>query len=270
MSKKQEQKRRPTFEVRLKGPGIDLEAVPLRAVSDALSAVQDLACARDPFQTSKVSSDQAIGLVRVKRGSAVYVCYALHAADALTNIHRTGQLLSGSSDDRIDDQDRMVSSLKPIEVLSAISRQLRCEIEVRSVGDKEPLLTVDQNDYERIAKKVFLTGETSISGRVMRVGGATGLRCLLRVPGRPKLLYCDLTDRKLAQLLGQHLYETIIATGTATWIHKSWMVYKFSITSFSQPKIRDLNSALDGLRSAGLDAWDHIDNPEEYLEEFAT
>lgn len=69
-------KAQPTFEVRFVGPGLSLEKIPLRAVSDALSAVPDLAAGRDPFETAHVPAELSIGLVDVRQGSAVYSCVA--------------------------------------------------------------------------------------------------------------------------------------------------------------------------------------------------
>jgi hypothetical protein len=42
----------PTFLVRFVGDNISPELIPLRAVNKALSAVQDIAVGRDPFETT--------------------------------------------------------------------------------------------------------------------------------------------------------------------------------------------------------------------------
>ena len=63
-----------TFVVRFVGPDVAPERIPLRAVTDALSAVQDLASGRDPFETQHVPPDKGIGLIRVRGGSARYFC----------------------------------------------------------------------------------------------------------------------------------------------------------------------------------------------------
>ena len=124
---------------------------------------------------------------------------------------------------------------------------------------------MQQDDFSRISNRLFLTGKTTIIGNVKRVGGATGMKCLLRVPGRRRILYCDLPNRNAARRLGQHLYEDIAASGIATWIHRSWYGYRFVIQDFSQPRIGDTKAAIEQLRKAGLSAWDKISDPDEFI-----
>ena len=93
------------------------------------------------------------------------------------------------------------------------------------------------------------------------------MRCLLRVPGRHKLLYCDVDTKNLVRELGQHLYEQIAATGSVIWIHRSWRIYRFTIKSFSQPKLGSSAEDMKELREAGLDAWDKIPDPDAFIRE---
>lgn len=255
---------RPTFEVRFVGPGVDPGEIPLRAVSDAMSAIQDLASGRDSFETASVPQEKSISLVDVRKGSAIYSCVSRAPDEALANLSRVGAILSGDGD--FADSDELVVALRPIQYLSDVARHIGCQIEV-SVGVGETLMVVARNDYERISKRLLLTGETTIIGDVKRVGGATGMKCALRVPGRRKLLFCDVQNRNLVRRLGQHLYETIVATGQAVWIHRSWRVLRFTISDFTQPNLGDPSETIAELRAAGLSAWDEIDDPEGYLAE---
>jgi len=96
------------------------------------------------------------------------------------------------------------------------------------------------------------------------------MRCALRVPGRAHLLYCDVhskDSKDLVRRLGQHLYEQIAARGTATWIHRSWRIYEFTIQDFTQPQLGDPTKAIEQLRSAGLKAWDQIADPGAFIED---
>lgn len=263
------EKPQATFEVRFRAPGISPEKVSLRNVSDALSAIQDLASGRDAFETPFVSPEKAIGLVDVRKGSAVYACVAHSPAEAWANLSRIRNLLDENEMPSEDDDDILAKAFKPIQTLCDVARSLGCRLEVAWASKRRqpPLFTVGQGDYERIAARMLLKGETTIAGKIERVGGATGMRCLLRVPGRRRILYCGIASRELARKLGQHLYEPIVARGTATWLHRSWRVQDFTIQSFSQPKLSDVDSAIKALRKAGLDAWDNVPDPSSYLHE---
>lgn len=277
MSKKQPATKKPaagasevTFEVRFVAPALIPEKIPLRAVSDALSAVQDLASGRDPFETAQVPPEKGIGLVDVRSGSAVYACVSRAPDEALANLKRVGEMLSApDSAETIDTNgDGLVAALRPIQALSEVAKHIGCRLEV-SVGRRRrrTLLTVEASDFKTLSERLLLTGEKTIIGEIQRVGGATGMRCLLRVPGRRRILYCDVKNKDLVRRLGQHLYEQIAATGTAVWIHRSWYIYRFTINNFTQPRIGDLNEAIEGLRQAGLDAWDHVRDPESVIRE---
>jgi hypothetical protein len=256
--------KKATFEVRFKGPGISPAKVSLRAVSDALSAVQDLASGRDPYETAQVPASKLIGLVGVRSGSAVYACVARSPIEARANLSLVGDILSGDDDAPLD--ERAVAAFRPIESLSDIAKSIGCRLEVSLVGPqrRQRLFSVGQGDYERLAARLFIEGETSVVGTVERVGGATATKCLLRVPGRRKLLYCSVRDKDVARRLGQHLYEEISAYGTAVWISRAWRIHEFTVHDFRQPRMTDVNKALDDLRKSGMDAWDSIRDPQAY------
>lgn len=231
----------------------------MRAVSDALSAVQDLASGRDPFVMPKVDPEKAINLVEVRSGSAIYSCVARAPAEAVENLARVGALISAAE---IQD-NALIPVLKPLERLSEVARTLGCRLEIIPSGaDGEPLLVVEDQSYEKLSKKLLVRGDATVIGRVERAGGATEMRCLLRVPGRRHLLYCGVRSKELVQRLGQHLYERIAAVGTAVWIHRTWYIYEFTINDFSQPSMGNAREAIERLRSAGLSGWDEVEDPE--------
>jgi hypothetical protein len=255
----------PTFEVRFIAPGISPAKLPLRAVSDVLSAVQDLASGRDPFETPHVPQEKSIGLVDVTTGSAIYRVVSRAPSEALLNLRRVGMLLSAPNDQEMDGEG-LVAALRPIESLSDVCRSVGCRLEVALTGIA-PMFAVGQDDYKRISSKLMLKGDTTVVGTVERVGGATGMRCLMRLPNRRKILYCDVENRELVRRLGQHLYEQIAATGSAVWIHRSWRIYKFTIRDFKQPKLGDAKTAIKELRDAGLKAWDQVSDPAAFIRE---
>lgn len=161
----------------------------------------------------------------------------------------------------------MVRAMKAIESLSETARLAKCRLEVLTRGSRRPVFTVDSTDYERLSSRMLVKGETTVVGTIKRVGGVQDMRCLLRLPDRTKALYCDVRSKAVAQRLGQHLYEDIVANGTATWIHHTWRILKFEIADFKQPKLGDSEEFIRRLRKAGGDAWDKVENLEEYLRE---
>jgi hypothetical protein len=263
MAKKPE----PTFEVRFVAPGLVPENLPLHAVTEVLAAVQDLASGRDPFETRQVPQEKTIGLLNVRRGSAIYGCVSRAPDEARHNLRLVGEMLA-DLDKAAPKDDLMVSAFRPVELMSLVAKKNHCRLEVYAPGKRDtPMFVISGQDFEKLSGRLLLTGETTVIGTVVRAGGATGMRCLMRVPGRQRILYCDVETKKLVRQLGRHLYEPIAATGKATWIHRSWYIYKFTVSGFTQPRLGDPAKAIAKLRSAGLNAWDNIPNPDAYSKE---
>jgi hypothetical protein len=257
----------PTFEVRFVAADLVPEEIPLRAFSDALSAVQDLASGRDPFETAHVPQEKGIGLLDVRRGSVVYRCVSHAPDEARANLSRVGVLLSSTGEEGME-EDGLVNALRPIESLSEVARSIPCRIEVALLDRQQPpLFVVEEDAFKRISGRLLLSGDTTVIGEVKRVGGTTRTRCALRVPGRRHILYCDVQSNDLGRRLGQHLYEEIAATGTAVWIHRTWRIYRFTIKGFTQPQLGDPSEAMEQLRNAGLKAWDQIADPDALIRE---
>jgi hypothetical protein len=232
-----------------------------------LSAVQDLASGRDPYEASCVPKEKIISVAKVRSGSAVYSCVSRSPEEARANLSHVGKLLSSESASELD-EDGLLAALRPIESLSQVAKVNGCQIEVTLTGRrKPPLFVINEDAFQRISERLLLRGDTTVVGRVLRAGGATQMRCLLRVSGRRRGLYCNVEGKKLVQRLAQHLYEQIAATGTATWIHRTWRIYKFTIKDFTQPQLGDPNQALEELREAGLKAWDDIEDPNAFIQE---
>jgi len=255
----------PTFFVRFVAPDLSPDKIPVRLVSEALSAIQDLACGRDSFETPKVPQDKTIGLVNVRSGSAVYSCVSRDPAEARDNLSRLGVFLAGDMED--SDDDLVVSALRPIEALSNVAKAIGGHVEVSLAAKRTALFQIEDQAFGRLSSRLFISGKATIIGRVERVGGATGMKCLMRIPDRRTGLYCKVKGRKLAQRLGQCLYETIAARGDVVWIHKTWRIYEFTIHDFTQPRLKSPGKAIKKLRRAGLSAWDNVENPEALIEE---
>ena len=173
-----------------------------------------------------------------------------------------------STDEPETGEDGLVAALRPIESLSNVARSIDCRIEVNLIGQQRPpFFVIEEDSFQRISGRLLLSGATTVVGTVERTGGATSMRCLLRVPGRRHLLYCTVESKDLVRRLGQHLYEQIAATGAATWIHRTWRIYQFTIRDFTQPQLGDPSEALGQLHNAGLKAWDRISDPGGFIRE---
>ena len=130
------------------------------------------------------------------------------------------------------------------------------------------IATIGPITFSRFAEAAFVSGDTSVYGRIERVGGATEMRCGLRVPEQPgRMIICSVANRDLARQLGQYLYQHIVVSGKANWFRRDWKLLRMDITSFEPPKAGSILDALDRVHDAGGHAWDHIDDPKDFLAE---
>jgi hypothetical protein len=254
----------PTLEVLFRGADLAPELIPLRSIAETLSAVQRLASGRDIDETEPPPDNDAIGLLRVRRGSAVFQCVANNPTAALSNLKSVGQALTALETASTAVLDY---ALRPIETLSTIARSLACNIVIRKAQDRSLLATVDGDSYKHLSQNMLMSGETSVAGRVQRVGGATEMRCALRIEGRHRLLFCDVASREISRKLGQHLYEEVVAVGMAQWFQRSWKIFSFEIRDIYTPRPGSLVEAVRALHAAGGKAWDAIQDPMAYLKE---
>ncbi len=249
------------FEMFFKGAGIYPERIPLHTLSRAFSAVQRLAAGAEFDEDEE--PDKSLGLLEVRRGSALFRCFAADPTTALAHLRQAGQVL-----EHPEKVGQAAFVLKPIGHLSRIAQQLECSIVLRESNHGGRVLAeIEAQSFKTISETALVSGETSIAGKVKRVGGATAMKAALRVAFQDRLLYCQIASSETARQLGKHLYQEVVVTGTAQWIRDSWQVFSFTIKEMYQPESGSLLEALEALREAGGKAWDKIGDPEAFLRE---
>jgi hypothetical protein len=243
------------------GSGIRPWEVPLRKLTSAMDAVQRLIEQRDEYVVDE--EDGVVGklaplkLIEIKSGSAAYKVSATSPADALAILSATGRQIA---DPRHVDWSS--ATLSAVNELSEVARSLGCHIEFRRPGaGKTPgdiLAKIGPDTYGTIASAAFITGETSVYGKIERVGGKTDMRCGLTVPGQSRMIFCKVDSPELTRRLGQYMYQSVIVSGTATWARRGSFLKTMTIRSYEPPKCGSIRDALDAVHKAGGSAWDHI------------
>ncbi len=260
----------PIFEILFEGQDVYPEKIPVATLASALSAVQRLAEGEPALDdgeghknSAKIEDDRSLRLLAVKRGSAVFQLIGPAGQEAVDRIRAVGGFLTNP--DAVGENDYV---LGPIERLSTTARALRCRIILREPGRNGGVLAkIEADTYEVISKSLLIHGETSFVGKIQRVGGATEMKCGLRVGFQHRMMFCKVASKEIARRMGERLYEDVVVHGTAAWVKTSWRIFSFLVKDVSQPKQGSLADAFDELRNAGGDKWDHIPDPEAYLEE---
>ena len=235
-------------------------------LSRAFSAVQRLASGNESHGEDDVELPEGnSGLVQVIRGSAIYAIANPNPERAIEHLRLTGKVLK--KPEAIGDQEFILGAL---DELSAVSRSQGTPIILKEPGREGVVLArILPGSFAHVSDSLLINGESTVFGRVERVGGATERKCALRVTNRTRLLFCSVETNETARQLGQKLYEEVAAKGTASWIKTTWRISKFSIRTITQPKLKPFNEMIDALRDAGGSDWDKISDPQSFLDEVA-
>lgn len=258
------------FVIRIVGAGINPRAVPMRALTRVLNAVQRLI---EHTEEEPIEREEGIGeepvlkaplhLIKISKGSAVYsvVC---DSEDALQTIAETGRYLR----DPIH-SDWYPEILSPIEDLSAVAKALNCEIEFGRPGEKgEILAKITSYSYYTMSEMAFVTSESTLSGYLERVGGAIKMHCGLRLPDQQsKMVICPVATEDLIRELGHHVYENVRVSGAVTWFRRNWRVKSIFVKSFEPSKEGSILQALEHIYEVGGKDWDKVEDVDGAISE---
>ncbi len=212
-----------TFEILLKGDGIYPENVPARTLSSVIGAVQKLAEGEDTVEST-------IRLLDIKRGSAKYSVVTDEASLVLRNLSNASQVASDP-----ESQSLRFYMLSAFRQLSRIAAKMECEVEFRT---PEGVWSITADSYAKLSGSAIVQDEVVVSGKLVRVGGATERKCSLRVNGRDRLLYCKIETTNLSRLLGRHLYRDVVLTGTGRRFAKTWELLSLHVHSAAFPNVK--------------------------------
>src|SRR5262249_19135032 len=141
-------------------------------LTQTLSAIRRLATGSESIEDEEEpesGEDSSIRLLDVRRGSAVFRFVGQSPPTAIQYLRQAGKALDNPEE--IAENDHII---RPVERLSAIARRLNCPILVRESNRPDVILAkIEPASYDRMSRRLFITGTTSVTGSVQRVGGAT-------------------------------------------------------------------------------------------------
>jgi hypothetical protein len=243
----------------------------MRSLTRILNAVQRLIEHTEESVTevgddAQVESEPAmpLHLLDVRRGSARYGVLSDSAPAALKTIAETGRYLQDPSRSEWEPE-----ILSPIREISAVAKTLKSQVEFRRPGKNGELLaTITPQSYEEMSRVAFITGDSTVSGYLERVGGATSWFCGLRLPDQSaKMLICPVDSQDLVRQLGQHVYENVRVSGAVTWFRRNWRVRRVYVKSFEPTKEGSILQALDRIYEAGGKDWNDVQDVDGLLSE---
>ncbi len=244
-----------TFWVEFKGGDVFPELIPIQRLVESLEAINKLIA----LDHEDSGASPFLSLIGIQRGSARLQCHSRDAAAATKNLALVGSALNGQETNK-----NIANALKPIRLLSGVTKYLNCKIEIRT--DTEGVLAKITPDSDRIISDALLaSGDTTISGVVERVGGATKYKCALRMDGRGDLLICSVPTKESAKSLGKYLYSDVVLDGRAEWLKGNWEIVSFHISAVRPAPQGAIRDRLKEMRKYGGEAWDKVGQLDDFL-----
>lgn len=248
------------FEVYFDGTAVFPEDISVRVLSDTLSAVQRLAAGSSEGHENE---QPTIRLLEVKRGSATFRCVTSAPSLVVKNLRSIGRMIARS---RVDEESAFL--LDPVEHLSRVGRSLNCAIVLRDAsGENGVIARIAPDTFEKISDASLVSGDTTTTAYVVRVGGATATRCALRVPDQHRLVFCRIESKSVAQELARFLYKDVIVAGRGTWFRRSLRLHTCNVSQVRGMPAGSISDSVSALREAGGSAWDEIRDPDKFLSE---
>lgn len=112
-----------------------------------------------------------------------------------------------------------------------------------------------------VAAPEYISGETTIYGRVERVGGVQPKVRIRTTTG--DVIFGDVTE-SLCRTLATHLYTTVALRGQATWDIRDWTIADFKVLEVLPYEPSTFSEALKELHAATGGAFDHIEDVDAF------
>lgn len=239
-----------TFILRVAGDDVTPDRLPLRDLAQLLTLIHS---ALDYVSPSSDESDDlqktVFSLATIKKSGSTSVAIACNdeeegrrSFDALTKLVNARF---------VSDQAKRYS-----RGFQEASRKFRAPIEFREDELSKPVATIFPDEHTD-APVAVITGDTSIYGKLLRVGGADPRAMLRMDDGTTRIMK---VSASFARQLAPFLYREIGLYGTAKWETEQWR-----LIDFDPKKLLDYEqtSAIEAFKelaeASGPDAWEGVD-----------
>jgi hypothetical protein len=244
-------------QIRLTGKDVFPENIRAGEVAQVLAAVEDMLAAvvlRSHPTLNK--EDLVIGLVSVGRGSMTLE-FQSHIPEVVLPAFK---IVS----ERI--RDNAISALpnatiRALQELGDFARKREGEVDflLPDNGDR-PIATITRD--MTIEANALVTGETTIVGQVIRVGGRRPKAMVETLDGRT--VFCDI-NRDLARDLAEKLYQTVGLHGIGQWDPETLELEEFRIQSLTLYGASGAAETIEKISSIYSKYFDEIEDVDGFV-----
>jgi hypothetical protein len=197
-----------------------------------------------------------VGLVKIKASSLDLQFSSEIPAWAIAAFQDTGQAVNDQDFSRLPSD-----TFDALDTLVSFTRKRQCIAKFITLNGKKDVIATITPEIE-IRRKPLLTGETTIYGQVVRVGGRTPRVMLEMVDGQT--IYCDATA-DMARTLGGKLYQVVGLIGIAQWNPETLVMNTFEIKAILPYEAGSFKEAMAQLAEMTKSYYADITDVPEYI-----
>lgn len=246
-----------TFEIRFHGGGINPSAVKASEVADLIQSFEKaiLATVHDLYPELDLDNYAYLSFQSIKNESLGLGLAPERAQDEF----KEGHLKVAHSISENNFNDLPYSAIENLKVISKFNKKHNCNCDYLYNSEKKAELT--PATVIEFNKNLLIKGETTIYGKIERVGGA-----------EPRIVFKDHTDNKIyfevtedqAKQIASRLYEEIALTGVATWDKKTYRVVNFKVNEITDLNKNSLTETFSAIQEIIGKHWEEFDDIEAF------
>jgi len=243
--------------VKLSGEGVSLDNLNASELAEFITAHEKalLAEMRKDLENQISDEDATLSLVAIREGSIQLVFNSHHA-----NLHAAFKdichsIINQTIDKLSNKTQEYLKTIKKIVKKHGMTAEFYDTQGVTAFLTSETPMPVDDI--------IYIMGETTLYGRVERVGGKTPKVCLML--GNNETIICEIKE-SLAIELANYLYQWVSVFGQAKWNSSNYSIESFKILGINKEfQAMPLSEAFQHLSQEIGHYYDEID-PIEYVQ----
>lgn len=244
------------LKIKFTGNNIEPNIVSANEFAKVVTAYENalLAVLKKNKSGSKLNN-QFISIVNIKHESLTIEA-SPHTEDIKAAANEINTAIKTSRINRLP-----IEAVENLIVFQQFVNKFQCKAILNGIeGIETAEITIDSNI--RITESFFFKGETTVYGKIMRIGGTEPKVRIKTDSGKSLSVVINVKD---AKLLSKHLYSKVGIKGTAKWKKENNELMEIKAKSFVLLKDVPLTEKLKGLSNLLGKYWTNVDNPDEYV-----
>lgn len=246
------------LEIRFSGTGVHPETIHSKELAEVIAAFEEMMSAELTRSDKEIdSAGVVVSLVGIEEGSAKLRFRSTYMTAAVLVFSAAAQLIEARRYEEL--APKSVESLKTFQ---KFGRKHNSYAEFRTeIDSPEPLARLAPEDAIELEGPEFISGETAIYGRVVRVGGVEP-KIWLSVDGDQ--VGCD-ANETLAKKAAVRLYETIGLQGSVRWKADDMSIDSFRALRLLKYEDTSIVDSFGELSNMVSEYYEDVEDVERYV-----